>query len=185
MPVMVGLLRGVNVGGNNLIRMEALRSLCTALGFNDVCTHLQSGNVLFRTSERNTARIGERISSAIEEGHGFRPAVILRTVPELRAVVANNPFADRNDIHPGKFAVTFSTAALDPGVRDKLLQIDTGPEELHLGEREIYIYFPNGMGRSKLPWPLIERTLKAPLTSRNWNTVTRLLEMAEEMEKHK
>jgi uncharacterized protein (DUF1697 family) len=97
-------------------------------------------------------------------------------------VVARNPFAKRRDIEPSKLLVTF--LAYDPGrqARENVLKIQTDPEELRIEGRELYIYFPNGMGRSKLPMAAIEKALKTPGTSRNWNSVTKLLEMAEKLE---
>jgi len=99
----------------------------------------------------------------------------------MRSVVARNPFAKRKGIEPGKLLVNF--LASDPGkdAREKALAIKIGPEELHLVGREAYIYFPNGQGRSKLPWAAIERALGTSGTGRNWNSVTKMLEIAEKM----
>jgi uncharacterized protein (DUF1697 family) len=182
MAVIVALLRGVNIGGHHKVRMTELRALCESLGLRGTRTHLQSGNVVFRTRERDLARLSRRIEDAIEREAGFRPAVILRTCDELREAVAKSPFAARCGLDPSKLAVVF--LASDPGqeIRDAVLKIPAEPEEVRIGEREIYIYFPNGMGRPKLKIPLIERTLKTRMTGRNWNTARRLLEIAEEME---
>lgn len=185
MPVIVCLLRGVNIGGHNLLKMDALRALCTTLDLEEVQTHLQSGNVLFRTTERSVERLAERISNAIETSHGFRPAAILRTAAEMREIVASNPFAGRKDLHPSKFTVTFLGAAPAAEAREKLLQIKTDPEEMRLGSRELYIYFPNGMGRTKLPWPALERALRTTLTTRNWNTVIKLADLSEQLAKRR
>src|SRR6202035_3736267 len=113
---------------------------------------------------------------------GFRSDVVLRTTAELRDVVARNPFAARQGIEPAKLLVTFLAA--DPGqeARDKVLQIKTDPDEVRIDGREIYIYFPNGMARPKLSWPVMERTLKTSGTGRNWNSVRKLLEIAESLE---
>ncbi len=182
MTVVVALLRGVNLGGHQKIAMADLRGLCESLGLCDVRTHLNSGNAIFRTKERDLGKLARRIEEAIERKVGFRPAVILRTCVELREAVAKNPFAKRPGLDPSKLAVTF--LASDPGqaIRDAVLKIPAEPEEVRIDGREMYIYFPNGMGRPKLKIPMIERTLKTPTTARNWNTARRLLEMAEEME---
>ncbi|MFZ0924454.1 MAG: DUF1697 domain-containing protein, partial [Candidatus Acidiferrales bacterium] len=112
----------------------------------------------------------------------FRPSVILRTSAELRDVIARNPFAKRRNIDPRKFLVAF--LARDPGADAfaKLRAIKIAPEELHCHARELYIYFPNGMARPKLSWSSIDRSLKIPVTGRNWNSVTTLLAMAEKLE---
>jgi uncharacterized protein (DUF1697 family) len=181
MQVVVALLRGVNVGGNNLIRMEALRSLCESLKLRDACTYLQSGNVVFRTARKDLNVVARLIGNAIERDLGFCPAVMCRTAAEMRAVVARNPFAGRLELDPAKLAVVFLAA--DPGeeARQRFLSIEAGPEELRAEGRELYIYFPNGMGRSKLTPSAMDRALGMVGTARNWNSVTRLLEMAESL----
>jgi uncharacterized protein (DUF1697 family) len=178
------MLRGVNVGGHNLIKMDALKALCVSLKLKDPQTYVQSGNVIFSNGEKDLAKLSKRIQDAIEKTHDFRPGVVLRTAAEMREVVARNPFAKRGGIEPGKLLVNFLLA--DPGrdAREKALAIKVGPEELHLIGREAYIYFPNGQGRSKFPWPAIERTLGTSGTGRNWNSVTKMLEMADKMVAH-
>ena len=183
MPVIICMLRGVNVGGHNKIKMDALKALCVSLKLKDPQTYVQSGNVIFRTEEKDQEKLTRRIQDAIEKTHGFRPGVVLRTAAELKEVVARNPFAKRSNIEPGKLLVNF--LASDPGkdAWEKALAIKMiGPEEMHLIGREAYIYFPNGQGRSKFPWPAIERTLGTSGTGRNWNSVTKMLEMAENMD---
>lgn len=181
MTVVISMLRGVNVGGHNKIKMEALRALYESLGLLDAQTYIQSGNVVFRTKVRDLALLAKRIANGIEQGFGFRPDVIVRTSAELRDVIAKNPFATRPGIDPGKLLVTFLSGDPDADARDKVLKIKVDPEEFWLIGRELYIHYPNGMGRTKLPAALIEKTLKTSGTGRNWNTVTKLLEMAEKL----
>ena len=176
------MLRGVNVGGHNMIKMDALKALCVSLKLKDPQTYVQSGNVIFSSEEKDQAKLTRRLQDAIEKKFKFRPDVILRTAAEVRDVIKKNPFAKRSGIEPGKLLVNFLVA--DPGkeAREKALAIKIGPEDLHLIGREAYIYFPNGQGRSKFPWPAIERALGTSGTGRNWNSVTKLLEMAEKLE---
>jgi uncharacterized protein (DUF1697 family) len=185
MPVNICILLGVNVGGHNLIKMDALKALCVALKLKDPQTYVQSGNVIFGSIEKDLVKLSKRIQDALEKAHGFRPGVVMRTMAELQEVVARNPFAKRSGIEPGKLLVNF--LAGDPGkdAREKALAIKIGPEEMHIVGREAYIYFPNGQGRSKFPWPAIERALGTTGTGRNWNSVTKMLEMAEKMEASK
>lgn len=178
--VVISLLRGVNVGGRNLIRMDALRTLYESLGLGDVRTYVQSGNVVFSTREKDLQKLAKRIEDGIESKFGFRPSVILRTSAELRDVVARNPFAGREDIEPNKLLIMFLASEPGAEARSKILAIKAEPEELRMDGRELYIYFPDGMGKTKLPLASIERALKVPGTGRNWNTVTKLLAMAEE-----
>jgi len=180
MPVVISMLRGVNVGGHHLIKMDALRALYESLGLQDPQTYVQSGNVIFKTKEPDLARLARQIENEIERRFSFRPGVILRTSSDLRDVIKKNPFAHR-DLDPSKLLVTFLAADPAPGAREALLRIKPDPEELRIAGRELYIYFPNGIGRSKLP-PLLDRTLKNSSTARNWNTVPRLLAMAEKLE---
>jgi uncharacterized protein (DUF1697 family) len=182
MRVVVSMLRGVNLGPHKRIKMEALRALYESLGLRDPQSYVQSGNVVFKTSEKNLGSVAKRIENAIERTFGFHADVIVRTTSELRAVLAKNPFTARSGIDPARLLVTF--LASDPGeeAREKIRQIKAEPEELWIDGRELFIYFPNGLARPKLSIPLIERTLKTSGTGRNWNSVRKLLELAEAME---
>jgi uncharacterized protein (DUF1697 family) len=183
MTAMICLLRGVNVGGHNQIKMDALRALCESLKLCNAQTYIQSGNVVFQTKEEESdaAKLAARIESEIEKKHGFRPDVVLRTTSEMKGVIARNPFSKRKGIEPNKLAVMFLAREPEPAVQDAVRKIKPDVEELHLLGRELFIYFPDGMGRSKLV-PLLARALQNAGTARNWNTVVKLLEMAEKLE---
>jgi uncharacterized protein (DUF1697 family) len=180
MAVVISMLRAVNLAGHHRIKMDALRELYTSLKLRHPETYVQSGNVIFETQERDLERQAKRIERAIEKEFGFHADVIVRTPAQMRDVVARNPFAKRRDIEPGKLIVTF--LAGDPGepAREAVRKVKIGPEELRIEGRELYVYFPDGMGRSKLPVAAISRMLKVPGTARNWNSVTKMLEMAEQ-----
>lgn len=182
MPVVIAMLRGVNVGGHNLIKMDALRSLCTSLSLEDAQTYVQSGNVVFRTKEKDLAKLRARLEAALEKKFGFRPDVILRTTQEMREAVANNPFAKRRDIEPNKLLLTFLMNEPGAEAKQKLLQIKADSEEIYLKGRELYIYFSDGLARPKIPWMSVVKMLGTTGTGRNWNTVLKLLEMAEKLE---
>ena len=113
---------------------------------------------------------------------GFRSDVILRTTDELRQAIATNPFAKRRDVEPGKLLITFLASEPDAEAHSVLLGFKAYPEELHLKGRELYIYFPNGAGKSKLPWSSVAQLLKTTGTACNLNSATKMLEIAEEME---
>ncbi|HZQ95082.1 MAG TPA: DUF1697 domain-containing protein [Candidatus Sulfotelmatobacter sp.] len=182
MPVLISMLRGVNLGPHNRIKMDALRALYESLGFESPRTYVQSGNVIFRTKEKNTKKVAAKIQDAIEESFKFRPAVILRTADELREAIAATPFG-RRDLHPGKILVTFLADDPPADAAAKLAAWKSFPEEFHLAGRELYIHFPNGAGKSKLPWSQVEKFLKVPGTARNWNSVRAMLQIAEELER--
>jgi uncharacterized protein (DUF1697 family) len=177
MTAIVSMLRAVNLAGRNQIRMEALRGLCASLKLSDPRTYVQSGNVVFGTAEKNLGRLARRIEDAIEKSLGFRPDVMLRTAAEMQSVVGRNPFADRKDIEPARLLVVFLAAEPGPEACAKFLAIRKGREELRISGREAYIYYPDGMGRSKLTTSVIEGTLGTRGTARNWNTVLKLVDM--------
>jgi uncharacterized protein (DUF1697 family) len=183
MPVLISMLRGINVGGHNKIKMDALRALYVSLKLEDPRTYVQSGNIIFRTKEKNSTALAKKIQNAIEAKFKCRPEVILRTPDEFRKAIAASPFADRPHLEPGKILVTFLAA--DPGsVAESMLRtLKKHPEELHLKGRDLYIYFPDGAGKSKLPWASIAKSLNTAGTARNWNSVLKMLQIAEEMEK--
>jgi len=181
MTVIISMLRGVNVGGHNKIKMDALRDLYESLGLRDPQTYVQSGNVVFRAEAKDPAVLAKGIEDAIERKFGFRPSVVLRTTSDLTDVIARNPFAKRSGIEASKLLVTFLAAAPSPEICEEVLRIKVGTEEVRIDGRELYVYFPDGMGRSKV-WPAIEKALKKSGTGRNWNTVTKLLEIAEKLE---
>lgn len=182
MPVIISMLRGVNVGGHNKIKMDALRSLYLSLKLKNPQTLIQSGNVIFQTQDKDLTLLSKRIQDAIHRKFGFRPDVLLRTIAELRDVIANTPFPSSRNLDPSKILIVF--LADKPGAQSctDLVEIRCDPEELHIRGRELYIYFPNGMARPKLAWPLIEKTLRVSGTGRNWSSVTKLLELAESLE---
>jgi uncharacterized protein (DUF1697 family) len=181
MPAIACMLRGVNVGGHNKIKMDALRALCGSLKLECAQTYVQSGNVVFFSDEKNLVSLSARIQDGIEGKFGFRPDVVLRTSSELRSVIARNPFAKRKDIEPAKLLVVFLAAAPRKAARDRISKFDTRGEELHIQGNELYLYFRNGIGQTKLRWPSLEKTLNSSFTGRNWNTVTKLMEMAESL----
>ena len=181
--VAVSLLRGVNLGPHRRMKMEPLRAVYESLGLRNVQTLLQSGNVLFCCAERGYAKLGTRIEDAIEREFGFRAAAVQRTASELRDVVARNPFAGRTGIDPSKLLINFLGTALDAEAQARLTALRVEPEEISAVGSELYIYYPNGMARPKLTPAQLDRALgKLPATGRNWNTVTKLTELAGRME---
>jgi uncharacterized protein (DUF1697 family) len=181
MPVMIGLLRGINLAGHHKIKMDELRALCKALKLRDTQTYIQSGNIVFRTDETDWVRLAKRIEDAIERKFGFRAGVVLRTRAEVKDLIARSPFGARKGLDPAKLTVTFLVCDLAKETCNQVLGLKADGEEIKLGRRELYVYFPDGMGRSKLT-AVLDRTLKKAGTVRNWNTVMKLLEIAEEME---
>jgi uncharacterized protein (DUF1697 family) len=182
MPVLISMLRGVNIVGRNKIKMDELRALYESLKFESPRTYVQSGNVIFRTKVKNSPALAKKIQNAIESTFGFRPDVMLRTPDELRSAIAGCPFIGRG-LEPSKLLVTFLAGEPGPGAHETLASLKGYPEEVHLKGRELYIHFPNGVGQSKLPWSKVEKLTQTTGTARNWNSVMQMLAIAEEMEK--
>jgi uncharacterized protein (DUF1697 family) len=167
----VGLLRGINVGGKNKVAMSELRTLVETLGYTDVATFIQSGNVVFTAGASVTP---SSLETAIAKRFGIDITVVLRTPRELTRVVEANPFTgvDPSRLHVGFMAQKPSAAAA------KTLDAERfRPDEFGIRGSELYLHLPNGMGRSKLP-TYIDRQLRIPTTIRNWATVTKLVELA-------
>lgn len=172
--VYVALLRGINVGGKAKVPMAALRDVCESAGCEDVVTYIQSGNVVL-TSKLSADKLRGALEAAIAGEFGFNPAVMIRTAKEMAAVVEHNayPDADEKSIHVG-----FLHAAPNAATKKCLAAIDCAPEEVTAVGRELYLHLPSGMGRAALPVQL-ERCLRpAPVTVRNWRTVTKLVELS-------
>lgn len=182
MAILISMLRGVNLGAHNRIKMDALRAVYTSLKLEDPRTYVQSGNVIFRTKEKSSAQLAKKIQSAIQKKCGCSPDVILRTTDELRKAIAASPFAGRPNLEPSKILVSFLDAEPPREAAGAFKKFKDYPEEVHLQGRELYIYFPNGAGKTKLPWSAVEKLLKVSGTARNWNSVTNMLRMAEEMD---
>lgn len=178
MPVLIALLRGVNLGGHNRIAMAELRKLCEPLKFRDAQTYLQSGNLIFTTAERDNRQIAAKLQNAIQRRFACRPEIILRTQPELAEVVRASPFTQRRGLDPAKLLVSFLSGEPSPEARARLDELKGFPEEFCAMRRELYIYFPNGLGKSRFPWATLHRLLGVEATGRNWNTVLKLHALA-------
>ncbi|MGA2969965.1 MAG: DUF1697 domain-containing protein [Acidimicrobiales bacterium] len=171
MSTYVALLRGVNVGGNNKLPMADLRAHFESLGFDNVRTLIQSGNVVFET---NHVPQGHHIESSIEDRFAITTSIALRTPQELQRVVAQVP---DTMTEVGRLYVGFLTTK--PAAAD-VVHLDHErflPEQFSVIGHEIYMHLPNGMGQTKLP-DYLSRRLKVPITFRNWNTVSRMLAMS-------
>ena len=173
----VALLRGINVGGNKKVAMARLRELMEELGYTDVATLLQSGNAVFTSPEKNPARVIQQLEVAIIKEFGFEVAVVLRTRDELAAAIEANPLPGAEEA-PSQFLVTFLSDAPEPKRLEALDPAAYLPDEFRLLGREIYARFPQGIRDSKLATVLGGTRLGVTATARNWNTVTKLLELA-------
>ncbi len=181
MPVYASLLRGINVGGRNLIPMAALSEVYAEAGCTGVKTLLQSGNVVFRCSG-STAALGKKLGSVIEARFGFRPGLFLRTAAQLRAALAANPFVREAEADPSHLILLFFDGKPLASAAKTLAAWDRGPEQAKLAGGVLYIYYPDGMGRTRLTSAILDRALGGPGTARNFTTVTKLLALCDELE---
>jgi uncharacterized protein (DUF1697 family) len=177
-PVQIALLRGINVGGNKLVGMAALRELLAGNGYDDVRTYLQSGNVLL-SSAAPPARLERDLEELIADGLGVDLQVFVRTRDELADVIERDPLRDVVD-DPAKYLVSFLSAKPKAAVVRELAALDAEPERFVISGRELYAWHPGGIGRSALRNVLTEKKLGVSATGRNWKTVTKLLELADE-----
>jgi len=174
MPIFVGLLRAVNLAGKNMVSMSDLRDLMSKLGMEDVRTLLQSGNVIFRSDIRSPAKVEKVLEDGVEKRFGLKTEFFVRTVEEMNEVVAANPFPREAKQDPGHLVVGFLKAAPDSAAVAALQKAIVGREVVRAKGPHAYIYYPDGIGRSKLTVALIEKKLGGRGTGRNWNTVLKL-----------
>lgn len=171
----VVLIRGINVA-NTQISMERLRKLCAACGFEDVQTYIQSGNVVFSSSE-SAAACGDRLAARLQRELGKPIGVLVRSARELEGVVAKNPFLKEKGVETARLHVAFLAEKPKADRVKALSAADWGRDRFRYNGKDLYLHCPDGFGRSKLA-TTFERMLGVGATVRNWNTVSKLLEMA-------
>jgi uncharacterized protein (DUF1697 family) len=173
----IAFLRGINVGGHRRVGMADLRDLLTDLGYGDVRTYLQSGNVVL-TSRAAARRVERELEQQIAAGLGVDLKVLVRTRAELAGVIERDPFGDVA-VDPSRYLVSFLSTKPDAAVVRELARVDVAPAQFVVSGREIYAWHPDGMGRSELSKLLSEQRIGVTMTGRNWNTLTKLLALAD------
>jgi len=180
MNTYVVLLRGINVGGRNALSMKELVFLLEDLGCRNIKTYIQSGNIILQSSKK-ASHLAERTGYEIERCHGFKPYVLLLKISEFEAAIAANPFpeaeADPKGLHFGFLDI----APAEPNLRE-LETLKTKSERFRLIDKVFYLHAPDGVGRSKLA-ANSERLLGVSMTDRNWRTISKIRDMAEELER--
>lgn len=175
MTTYIVLFRGINVGGNKVVKMETLRTVLNKAGFTDVKTYIQSGNLVL-TSNQTARRVGEAISALFPTTFGFESRVSVRNIDEWNCMVAKNPYPEAKDNPKSLHAVILDGDPTDAALAEFVGKA-AGSESFTLRNRVLYLYTPDGFGTSKLALAL-DKVLKVPLTARNWRTVLTLQEMA-------
>ena len=174
----IAFLRAINLASNRRVSMSALRELLTDLGYDDVRTHLQSGNVVL-TSSVSAKRLEGDLEKHLAARLGLDIQVLVRTRNQLADVIKRNPLGKVAD-NPSRYMVSFLSAKPSAKVVRELAKVDVAPEQFVVSGREIYAWYPNGFQKARLGKVLSEQWLGVTATARNWNTVTKLLELADD-----
>ncbi|TIO10424.1 DUF1697 domain-containing protein [Mesorhizobium sp.] len=172
----IALFSGINVGGNRIVRMAELRAFFEQLGFTDVATYVQSGNVVFRSTKGGAATLTKQLEAAFERKWGFHSRIMVRDLGWFERLVAQNPYPEVAG-EPTKLHAFALERAPTADEIARLAEKCTGPERFKIKDDVLYLHAPEGLGKSVFA-NLIPRTLKVPGTARNWRTVLALLEMA-------
>ena len=178
MTTCVSLFRSINVGGRT-VRMDELKDLYESLGFKDIAAYIQSGNVVCTSDDADLAQLPRYIEDGFAQKFGFHANVMVRTAAEFRAIIENNPFQNQPTKESKWMVVLFLATRPDHRAQEDLLKTYVGPEELCIVGQEVYIYYSNGIGRSKLSHTFLEKKLKTIGTGRNWNTILQLQKLTQ------
>jgi len=180
LPIYIALLRGINVAGKKIVKMEDLRASFEALGFGRVRTYVQSGNVIFEAKRTSSYDLTKIITTEISRDFGFPIPVVLRTSDEIGQIAGDNPFLNERGLDHSKLHVTFLSALPARDAKERIDALNARPDQFRVRGREIYLYCPNGYGRSKLSNNSLEKALLTGATTRNWKTVSTLARISSE-----
>jgi uncharacterized protein (DUF1697 family) len=180
MQTLISLLRGINMTGHNSVKMKDLSELYKDLGFVDVETYIQSGNVIFSCPEsRSSYDISTMLETTIHEKFGYNVPVMIRTMAEMKNLMSDNPFLDEGNFDASKMAVIFLHEEPTDTQIQKVSGVNYPPDKFKIAGTEINIYCPNGFGRTKLYTNFFEQKMGVVGTARNWKTITAITNLAE------
>ena len=182
MTTYIALLRGINVTGHNKIKMTDLIQLFLDLGYLDVLTYIQSGNVLFKSEEQETSKIEQSIVKAIKNKFEYSVTVLVLVKNQIESIYNSNPFIEKiQNLDRSKLHATFLNRAPDlDGISQIKNLLNTNNDEFQIIDKTVYLYCPNGYGKTKLNNNLFEKKLKVNATTRNWKTITKLFELSQQ-----
>lgn len=183
MPIYIALLRGINIGPHKRMKMEKLVASCAACGWANAKTYIQSGNVVLKAPKISPDSLAKKLEAQIVADFGFSSDVIVRSQADLEQIVSANPLLKLRDIDRERLHVLFLSAPPAGDAVNKLQSLTLAPDQVRVAGREIYFYFPNGVSGSSLWKHPPDKVVKVSGTMRNWNTVNKLREMAEETAK--
>jgi uncharacterized protein (DUF1697 family) len=179
MPIHIAMLRGINVGGHNRIKMDKLRESLTAVGLKQVATYIQSGNIVFESGRLKPSNLADAIEKKVLKDFSIAALVVVRSAKEMGAVVASNPFGTDKHLDPSRLHVIFLAEPPTAAAALELKSLTSKPDLSQLAGREIYLYLPSGMSQSSLWNNPMERRLLKRATTRTWKTVVTLHNMAQ------
>jgi uncharacterized protein (DUF1697 family) len=181
MQTFISILRGINVSGQKKILMADLKILFESLHFKETATYIQSGNVVFKSDSKSSdIELAKKIEKAISAKYHFEVPVIIRTSAELKNAISQNPFKKEKNIDLKKLHVTFLSETPDKEKIEQIKEANFLPDRFVFKGKEIYLHIPDSYGETKLSNKFFENKLKVGATTRNWNTVNKLFEMAQQ-----
>jgi uncharacterized protein (DUF1697 family) len=183
MHTYIAILRGINVGGKRMIKMDALKQLFASLGFSKVETYIQSGNVFFQCKKTSEEKLATTIAKEIENVFGFDVPTIVTNAEDLKQIVANNPFAKDKKKQAEYFHVTFLATTPTKENIGSVEKLTFGDDAFAIMDKAVYLYCPNSYSNSKLTNGFFETKLKVIATTRNWKTCNELVNIAEKIMK--
>jgi uncharacterized protein (DUF1697 family) len=176
----VALLRGINVGGRNRLKMKDLASMLTGLGLHNIKTYIQSGNVVFQSNPFDPPALAEDITTTIAENYGFDPSVLILSAANFQQALAGNPFPEADSAPKSVHLYFLASPATDPDL-DTLKTYQKENERFLLTDAVFYLHAPDGIGRSKLA-ERVEKALGVAVTARNWRTAGKIMDLVMELE---
>lgn len=180
MQTYIAILRGINVSGQKIIKMAELREHLASLGFHNLTTYIQSGNIVFQCDKEENSLLEDKIQQNIKINYGFDVPVIVRSLSEWQMIVDKFPF-NFKECDITRLGVTFLKNKPAHIPLEEINKFKAENDELVYEDKEIYLHIPDGFGKSKLTVNVIERKLKVSATTRNWKTTIKLLAIAEEL----
>ncbi|MDN5200563.1 DUF1697 domain-containing protein [Fulvivirgaceae bacterium BMA10] len=180
MQTYIAMLRGINVSGQKKIKMVDLRAYLEELNFLNIQTYIQSGNIIFDHAQVDPGILEDNIKEKVLEKYGFEVPTTVKLPSEFNYVLNNNPFLKEHDMDPKRIFVTFLYEIPAAEYIEKLKEVDYTPEEYILDGKNIFFFSPHGYGKAKMSNNFFENKLKVFATTRNWRTVNKLYEMANE-----
>ncbi|WP_243347896.1 DUF1697 domain-containing protein [Parabacteroides sp. FAFU027] len=178
MQTYIAILRGINVSGNRMIKMDTLRQMFSDMGFTGVKSYIQSGNIIFQSKNGNDTKFEQKITEEILFRFGFDVPVIVLSRDELRIIIEQNPYLSDKSKESNHLHVTFLTEKPLQSLVDKLNADKSLTDDFKTRGRVVYLYCPNGYSKTKISNSLIENRLKVIATTRNWKTCNELFSLA-------